>query len=182
MGLGEDHSPSWKSVLCGCFGAVSTRPWVQFPATSIFVIRAVHINTISWTGCPGHHRMLPTWVFSSWCPPGPWSVMPSWVPLALKWTSLFQHCPSRLISSRRAQLIRHLVWCFSPSPYAIPSMSSGQHLAVRFFTSRICPESRPCLPDTLPDPGWLALRATWASLLPISTLSFPYSSYFELQK
>lgn len=110
--------PSWKSILCGCFGAVSTRPCVQFPATSIFLIRAVHINTISWTGCPGHRRMLPTWVFSSCCPPEPWSVMPSWVPLALKWTSLFQHCPSRLISSRRAQRICHLVWSFSPLPFA----------------------------------------------------------------
>lgn len=177
MGLGEDHSPSWKSVLCGCFGAVSTKSWVQFPATSIFVIRAVHINTISWSGCPGHHRMLPTWVFSSWCPPGPWSVMPSWVSLALKWTSLFQHCPSRLISSRRAQPICHPVWGFSPSPYAIPSMSSGQHLAVKFFPSRICLESRPCFPDTLPTQAdWL-----WGPLgaLPASHLN-PLISIFKL--
>lgn len=38
-------------------------------------------------------------------------------------------------------------------PYAMPSMSSGQYLAVKFFPSRICPESPSCLPDTLPDLG-----------------------------
>lgn len=64
-------------------------------------------------------------------------------------------------------------------PYAMPSMSSGQYLAVKFFPSRICPESPPCLPDTLPDLGCLALKTSWGPpCFPSQPSHFHTQSYF----